>query len=469
MKLTKNHRRIIFIIIVFIIVRIPSMLSPKQVDLSSNFTEGILKGLITYCEFENFPLSSFWIEHVYPPGIYLYLIIHFFFKNIFLLLLELVSAYLIYKIISRYYGKDSALNALILISFFPISIMNTGFTIDPVQLSLIFILLGFLLFFNEKPILSSISLAIGTLILYIPAIILIPIMFYYIKNEKYGPFEIFRYLGVFILVILLGSLPFLIMCPSNYISYIFQSLNEPHSENFLRGEGLIISDLLNGVLFEIEVFNILISLKLLNLIQIFTLILVSYLIFKKFQFGDERDIIISSIILFSFIIILTFYIHYRFIYWIFMLSLIIFSFNSNILYNEKKNILFGLLYTVTSSIALYISFQEGIIDTTLYLLSAFIFLFVLTICFLGLGFFYIREENLKKLMLYPSILTLCLISFQIAVQFLDFEIIDIFQYNIIVLFIIFVMIVCLLYFISHPLYNAFKKGKVISINRSESN
>jgi len=435
--------------------------------------EGINSGLVLYCDFDKFPLGSYWFDHAFPPGTYVFAIILFYFQRFgFIVLIEFINMVLIYKIISRYYGQENAKNGLIFIAFFPISIINSGFTLDPFQISLNFILLGMLLFFNDKPLLSAICLGIGTLIIYIPAIVIVPICFYYLKSEQHNILDIIKYLIVFITTIILGCLPFLIMCPDIFISSIFSSLNTPHSGNFLGWEEFTLTQLLTINIFEFEFSGALISIKVLNLVQVGVLFVAFYLIYNKFQFKDERDIIFSTIILISLITILTFSIHYRFIYWIFMLSLILLSFSSFDFFEKKRIIIFGLIFFLFSLIGTVIAIPDATLENNfLHWVISDILILYFTLCFLILGLFILRENNLKSdnmqiNIFFATIVMMCYF-FHTFIIALYFNGLDVFLFNTGLYIILVAEIGTLVYFIRKPLYRAYKRGKVISLMKTE--
>jgi len=469
MELSRHQKQLLLITFIFILIRVPILFIQLKLMVIGKLMEGINSGLVLYCDFDKFPLGSYWFDHAFPPGTYVFAIILFYFQRFgFIVLIEFINMVLIYKIISRYYGQENAKNGLIFIAFFPISIINSGFTLDPFQISLNFILLGMLLFFNDKPLLSAICLGIGTLIIYIPAIVIVPICFYYLKSEQHNILDIIKYLIVFITTIILGCLPFLIMCPDIFISSIFSSLNTPHSGNFLGWEEFTLTQLLTINIFEFEFSGALISIKVLNLVQVGVLFVAFYLIYNKFQFKDERDIIYSTVILFSIISIITFYIHFRFIYWIFMLSLILLSFSSFDFFEKNIIILFGFIFFLFSFVGSIVAVQNASIDNILIrFLEVFILVFILTACFLALGLLILygrntKGDNLHYGILYSSILIFCFFFYQFFIE-VYLVIGSIFLLNLGLILILVIEIGILLVFISKPLKKGIKRGKIVSL------
>ncbi len=422
MKISSHQQKILLLVFLFIIIRIPISFLPDFYNVQGSLANSILRGNIIYCDFEQFTNNLFWQQHVFPPGFYIFMLTVFFSQNILLIAIELLNLFLIYKILIKMYGESSALTGITLLSFFPLSILNCGFFPDPMGLCISFILLGIYFFNIEKPVLSSISLALGTLIIYIPAIIIIPIVFYYFKNKDYGFINIGKYIGVFLITLILGCLPFLILCPEKFIFYLNVSFNDPQSSNFLMHENFILSIPFNTIILNIFGFN----LKVINIIQISILFLTIYLIYKKFSFVDIKDIVISSIILISMISITTFYIHLRFMYWICLLSIFLLVYNSENFekeFNNKKIILIGTLCFVISCLALGLSAifnLENNINNLNYWTSAILLLFLYTIAFIALGFLNLKNYHSKLIVLYVVIITMVFIFYKIILTYQDF-------------------------------------------------
>ena len=412
LSLDPYRKYAIILIAIFICIRIPTLYFPDFWNLEGILTEAILNGNRIYCDFDRFPLSSFWQEHVFPPGAYVYFFIKFMsLKNITLLLLELINILLLYLIITKFYNKETFLFSLTFLTFFPISLINTGYGTDPMQISLVFILLSYYLFLKDKKVFSSISLAIGTLIIYIPAIVLIPIIFYYFKNKKIS--ELIIYLATFIIVLIIGIIPFALACPESFITNIYNSLNEPHSSSLLRNDNFFLTPVLYATVFSFGGIDI----KLLNLIQIISLLLAMYVIYKRFSFTNKKDILPSSIILIILITILTFYIHLRFFYWILILSCIIFSFTSTKLFEIikiKKIIFVGIVYFIISFLGLVFSYLLNVqISNFNFWMVVNLILLLYAIGFLLIGG--IIEHHYLRILIYYSNSILVLFIFSIII------------------------------------------------------
>jgi len=458
MDISNHKKSIIFLIISFVISRIPVILILDLMGLQEILFNNLIRGYIIYCDFNKFELSSFWQEHILPPGAYIHFIIVFIFFNIPLLIYELINMFLLYKIILKYSGKDSALLGMIFIAFFPMSILNGIIELDPMSPCLLFILLSFYFFIENKPILSSISLAIGTLILYIPFIIIIPIIFYYLKNQENRLKNIIKYLIFFIGTIFLGIVLFLLTCFKKFIFYINYSINLPHTSNFLQNKNFFLSKFFYTPIITIYNFNI----RIINFFQIGIIFIISLILFIKLSYKNKYDIIFSSIILIILISILSFYIHFRITYWIFSLSTIILSHNVEKFNKEnliKKILLIGIYYFFISIVLLLICniYVEpknyGNFTYTFIQWYVLIFLFYL-IGFIFLGFFIIKEKKLIINILYASIMLIFFILFQYTNILINLSSL---LYNLILILFIIIEIWLLILFILTTLYPSYKK------------
>ncbi len=434
--------------------------------LQKIFVSNIMRGYFIYCDFNNFTFSSFWQEHILPPGAYIHFIIVYLFVNIPLLIYELINMILVYKIILKYYGDKSALIGMLFVAFIPISILNGMIELDPMSVCLTFMLLGIYFFIYNKPILSSISIAIGTLILYIPAIMLIPIIMYYIKNDKKKFFNISKYLIVFLLSIVIACLPFLLMCPERFIFYINYSVNNPHTSNFLYNEEFFLTQFLYAKILSILGFD----LKAINLLQLGVFLIVILILYKKLSFKDKKDIIISSIILITVISMLTFYLHYRITYWIFILSIILLSFNSEKFvrnFKDYKVILIGIYYCIVSFSLIFISneFVEpnnyGMFSLTFILFFTLIFI-LYVIGFLVTGFLILKTDFAKKTVIYTSIMLLYYIFYQILVELVPYSEFSL-LFDILMILFILIEFLTLTLFITNILYPNYKQSKISSL------
>jgi len=445
----------IIVLILFFLIRIPILFFQSYWYLEESLVNGLENGYFLYCDFDK--IHSFWETHVFPPGTYVYIIIRVvFFKNTILLISDLVNLILLYKIIKNYNGEKPAIISMMFYTFLPLSIINNGLTNDPMTISLSFILMGFYFFMNKKMILSSISLAIGTLIIYIPAIIIIPISFYFLKNKKLLDF--FFYFATFVLTILLGILPFLLICPDKFIYYINLSLNSPGSANFLENDSFILSQLLNTSVFDIFGFSI----KILNFYQISVLLICFYYLYTKFEFIDERDIILTSVILITLVTILSFYTHSRFYFWIFSLSFIFLSFNSEETFERDFRIssfisLGILLFFLSLFSILYFNLFINDYLIGIWVLARMVF-FLYFICFALFGLLVLKERYSRINILYFIIL-----NFISMIYLLSSNIIDVFLLNISIFIVIVISHGLLILFLKKPLLFAYRRKKLKEI------
>jgi len=411
MKIESKNQKILYIIFIFIVIRIPLLYFPDFFNIRESIFINLIDGKIIYCDFDNFYLKNFWKVHVFPPIFYIYMFIVAISYNFFLLIIEFINLFLIYKILIKFYSFDSTLNALIIFSFFPMSILNCGYFPDPMGIGLMCILSSIYFFINNRILLATIIIAIGTLIIYITIIVLIPILFYYIKNEKNNVYNFLKIIIFFIISIVLMCLPFLIICPSKFLYYLNFSLNFPQSSNFLNHNDFFLSNLLNIILFNIINFD----LKIINLIQIIIFLLTIVYLYKKFSFNNILEIFYSCIILISIISIITFYIHIRFMYWIINLDIIIFTINSDN-FEEKfairKVLLIGIVYLIISISGLIFSLFYEIKGEVLYWIFAIIMILLYTYSFLTLNLFFLKEYDSKKIIINTFIITMIFLFYK---------------------------------------------------------
>ena len=463
-ELLKKKKKIILIILFLILVRIPIALFPDFLFIETILIEELKQGKLIYCNFEDFAYGSFYKEHVYPLGTYLYFIIkNYTIKNFILIVLEILNIFLIVKIITHFYEGDSSVMVLTFVAFFPMSILNNGFGTDPMQLVLATMLLGILLFLRNHYYLSAVFIAFGTLLVYLPSIILVPISFYFLKKNKFS--KLVKFFLTFMIIIILSILPFLIICPTKFIDSIVFSLNQPHSANFLRNENFILSNILYIELIHIGA----ISFVFLNLIQILVLLLSLFYVYKTFDYNDGRDIIFVTIFLITIITIITFYIHLRFFYYIFLFSLIIFVYNSEKSLTELKIseiILFGIVFLIISLIGLVMALGLNIqTSNDLYWIVGLSIFSAHTFCFLILGLG-IEHTNSRRLFIYSTIIGVNFIIFILLAELINFSIVI---YNLINILILISEILVLFLFLK-SLKRVHKKFKfLIPYSKSDEN
>ncbi|MGQ4872943.1 MAG: hypothetical protein ACP6IY_02605 [Promethearchaeia archaeon] len=459
MKLTQNQKFLIWIVFFLILIRLPITFFPDFLLSETIIAEEFIKGNLIYCHFEKFKNSEFYKEHVYPPGGYYYFLVKYFtFKNFILIIFDLINLFLIFKIISKFIDKESYIYGMSFLAFFPISILNSGFGTDPMQVVMIFIFLGIFFFFSDKIILSAISIAIGTLIIYIPSIILIPILIYYLKRKEI--IIITKYIISFLSTLLIGILPFLILCPNEFINGIYRSLNQPHSASFLSRENFYLTQILLIHLFTIGEINI----NVLNIFQLSFLIISIIIIYRKFTFTNKSDILPSTIILFITITIITLYIHLRFFYWIFILSSLIFSIDSkiNLIDNFKvsKIIILGIVYFLISLFGLILAFYLQLqFSNQAYWIVGILIFFLHTFCFLIFSRL-IKNPNIRIIILFSTLLNLLFILFIIVYELIIFPILIFNLISVLILFIEIFLLLFLIHFLN-KIYQKWKKLFVI--------
>ena len=75
MKNNSHLHRVLLIIIVFIIIRIPILFFPDFFFTQGSLAQSIItNGYTLYCDFDKFTNSEWWNKHSAPPGIYIYML-----------------------------------------------------------------------------------------------------------------------------------------------------------------------------------------------------------------------------------------------------------------------------------------------------------------------------------------------------------------------------------------------------------
>jgi len=452
MNFQKNHE-FFLIVLIFFLIRIPFLFFQTYWYLEDSLVQGLDQGYSLYCDFHKFEETGRWQFHVFPPGTYIYILIRaYLLENLLNFIADFFNLLFLYKIIDFCFDKTATFRGIVFYSFFPLAIWANGLINDPMIVTLPFILGGIYFFLVDRYVLSSFFLAIGTLILYIPAIIIVPI-FFYCKNKK-ELLSFVKYLLIFIGVIFLGILPFLLSCPYVFIKYISISLNSPHSANLLHRTNFLYTTIIVILGFEI---------KAINFFQVIILIFTFLQLNDKLNYSDKVDVILSTIILFCIIALVTFYIHPRFFFWIFALSIIFFSNKKDNLL-EKQSIIrdliiFGIIY-LAISIPFVIYFLMFIGDTNSYFPAVLtpiflLFLILYLISFFILGFVLLDDKDNKILIIYSSISSIGFILYFL----MDNVLFDIYQ-NISTIICILFFYLAMIYYIYNPLYDVFLQQKI---------
>ncbi|MHA1440018.1 MAG: hypothetical protein ACTSPD_20930 [Promethearchaeota archaeon] len=454
-------------LIIFFIIRIPLFFIEK-IARAADVIKAFLYGKYFYCTTGIAEHKWVFTEHFFPPLLYyLYTLEYLIFGdminyiNPFFLIFEFFNVILVYKMILLFNDEEDALLGILLVIFFPLSLIFLAF-VEPSVFAMTFTLASLYLFLIERTILSSIFAALGTAVLFLPAIIILPIFLYYFKKGEIKSF--ISYILVFILTLLLIILPFLILCPHKFIQSMIISLNSPQSSNISY---IILGDFSSYVVFSFLDFD----LKLLTIIQICILLFAFLYLNKKYEAVNKKDVLIMTIFFFYLIMVITFYLHPRFIYWTFLIIIVILPYkriteSKDIEKVLIKTIIISIPYLVLSFFCLYYSrkfklFNDFIIHMNLILL----FLFLFSILWLIFAFFvFPKFPIIKKLIIYNVLAIIGFILYKLFYTYFELR-----EFNIILSYLIIVLIIYMVYFLSFRFLDTYYLRKKTNILKDTIN
>jgi len=420
--------------------------------------EALLNGKLPYCNFEGLNLDWESNLHIFPPVLYyIYVFEYFLFGPLIVsihplfLLFEFINFILVTKLLLKFYDEKIALMGGIFMVIFPISLVFIAF-IEVSIFAFTSVLASLYFFLNDKPILSSISAALGTMLIYLPGIIILPITIYYLKKKDVKRLSYFIF--AFILTVFLICLPFLLICPDDFISSISSSLNSAQSDN--------ISNILFGSYPQQRIITILnFEIKLINFFQI-GIVLLSILYFnRKFKQIQKEDVIFMTIFYIFLIMVLTLYIHPRFIYWAYFLIILVLPYNTykqelEIKLKTKLIYIFSIILIFTSIICISFTWNVPVaLNERTHMNLILTFLLVYTIIWLIFGLILFNQKPLfVKMFVYCSYSIFSFILYK-----LSYEYSNIYQYNIYISYFIILFIVYLIYVLNFKYINQLMKTR----------
>jgi hypothetical protein len=442
-----NTKKILLIeLIIFFIIRIPLLLI-EPTARAAVVIEAFFQGDYFYCS-SGIPNHE-WVytTHFFPPLLYYFYILEYLifgalinYINPFFLIFEFLNVILIYKMILLYNDKEDALLGILLLVFFPLSLIFLVF-VEPAVFAITFTLASLYFFLHERKILSSIFAALGTAILFLPAILLLPIFIYYFKNGEIKSF-IYYILG-FIITLLLIVLPFLILCPQAFINSMISSLNSPQSSNIAY---IIFGDISDYILFSFLGFDV----KMLNIIQICILLISFIYLNKKYKTVNKKHVLTMTIFYFYLIMVITFYLHPRFIYWTFLLIIVILPYKKITESKDMRKVLLNSLvfcipYTVISFYCLFYSMNFTIFNNfTVHMNLILLFLFLFNIVWLIFAYLFFPESAIvKKFIIYNALANFSFILYKIF--YTNF---DLMEFNIVLSYLVIFYLLYIFYFLN---------------------
>jgi len=427
-KKINYNKYLIIEIIIFFSIRIPLLFIASLYNWVPVFS-AISEGYLPYCNFEKIIHEFEPTQHVVPPmNYYFFLLEYLIFRDLiglvhpFLLLCQFFNFYIVYKLILELSNEKSALIGGALMIFFPLSLIFLAFNL-PSVFTATFILGALYFFIKDRLVLSAIFLALGTATMYLPAIIIIPLFIYWVKNSELIKF--LYYIITFVSTLFLLILPFLIICPKLFIYYMNLSLNSPQSSNISH---ILFGDLLHIEIFEIFNFKIII----LNIIQA-SILLITVIYFYQQKSLSKKKTLVISVYYFYLVMVLTLYIHQRFIYWAFLILIIIICSNIEISEENLKSfikdvIIFAIPYSLMSVFCLVYSWNFTIhlnIQVHMYLIILYSFLFSILWIFCIL-FLFSMNKIVKILIIYNCFAIWSFILYKLSYEFINIKEINIF-------------------------------------------
>ncbi len=202
--------------------------NPIDFVLQVETARQIAQGDLLYRDIHQIVYNGIILPNPQYPPLYLYTLAALMFVvgvdiftfnmvKMFLVLINFLVAFLIYHLINTNYGKKIALLAF---NWFLLNPSTLGITLGGYHENymLLFILLAFLCFVQERMTLSGICFGLALLIKPIAGVYIIPILIWGLKNRRFASFQIGLVAG---LTFTLVSLPFLLLAPTEFITDVF--------------------------------------------------------------------------------------------------------------------------------------------------------------------------------------------------------------------------------------------------------
>ncbi len=417
-----NYKKFLILeIVIFFLIRI-SLLFIEHLWAAAEPCRNMLNGALPYCNFEKIKFDFDTSQHIYPPMLYYLYILEYLvigdlvdiFHPIFIIF-ELFTLYFCYKLLILYHSKEEALIGIFLFIFYPISIVLMAFFTDVVY-AMPFLLASIYYFEKDNIVLSSIFTALGTAMIFIPGIIIVPLFIYYLKNKKIKSFVC--YLLIFIVCLVLICLPFLLICPTMFFESLIVPINSPQSSNISY---ILFGDLPQQVVFQALFINI----KIVNFVQLAVLLFFFFYFIKKYEVVKKRDVIVLTVFFIFLIRVLTLYIHPRFDYFTFTMFLILIPYGPNVqnsfFSNKslKKIIIITVLYVIMSLFCLVYSWNfELYLNTRIHIYLILLYLIIFSVLYSIITFILFNKEKLiKRLLIYQILAVISVVLYKLFYEF----------------------------------------------------
>lgn len=291
--LNEKKSLLIFIVVINIAIKLPLIFLLSEYGDTFFYRNTGQFLLLGYVPFKDFDLNSsdrfIYILSNHPNGPFNY----FFYSGIILLIgesdfsiklpifiSEILACVCIYKIgiliKNKKFGFYSSLiYGMCPISFFPMMVFITDEII-----SSLFVLLSIYFLFSDKIFPSAIFLSVAFSYKYYSVFLLIPVYIYLIKNKGFKEFV--KYLILFLITFIIISLPYLIICPFEFLNYNLYQVSRFTTVSF----GVHLSEsFLYVPLIQIDLLEI----KVINFIQVGVIIVSFYYFLKKSENFSKLD------------------------------------------------------------------------------------------------------------------------------------------------------------------------------------
>lgn len=258
------------------------------------------------------------------------------------LFIEFISIFFLYKISREILEPENSRILILFYGVFPCTAFIMGFFGMQEITTSAFMLSGIYFFTKKKYIISSILLGMGFMDTIFPIFIFVLLAFYLLRKRLFKN-TIFFIIG-FAAVSIFISLPFLILCPTQYFSTIKYILEYDTSISFAP---YFFQNLFNSTIFTVPLLNFDFKVKLLYMGVLFLFILFYPLRFNRFQGKESKKLdiheILNSIFVFMLFSPLIFRsVHYRLIIWALPFFLL-YIFSNHKIFNRNKSIIKNLI------------------------------------------------------------------------------------------------------------------------------
>ena len=253
-RILVEERKIMFLYLLSVIIRVCIIMAHPLLWQIKNFLweqlvlaslEPYLDYLYFYRKFAEAFISGRWLPYIsdaedpaltayaYPP-LFLYIIslpalISIDLVFIPLLLADILLPFLIYHFLKNAQGEEVAKWGFLATALCPLSVFYNGGLLFNTSLVTLVLVVSLYFLYHKRFNLAILALAVAFLFKQIVIFLFIPILLYAILKSSEDNSTIavylkytFKYVGILALTIFIGSLPWILLSPSRYLSSIFR-------------------------------------------------------------------------------------------------------------------------------------------------------------------------------------------------------------------------------------------------------